>query len=590
MPPRAQPGATIRSMNALRLPLFVVCAWLAFAGGRVCAKDGVLHLEGTSAHIQAPPTSWTSKKHDSRAGQIGYTWSNKAGSAVASVLVFPLRREGKAKSLLRQAVDTAIRARVRRGFGMLDQTSFEILGRDGSDARIEIALAEGKANGVARLLRISDAQWGFAWGYATAKAPAESVAIVERIVKSLRTTDPHLFTLRFDERPTFAKPVAVIKGEEPIRREHIVAVQLLIEASRGERFPVAIRPLLRQALIDDVRESRPKWREGFREALRSVRKAERLPLTSREKNFADWGTAIFAGYMLRSSRRELAGMKVTTIWEKLSAPVAVERGQALNTCDYSSMAEMASFFASLALDTGVSVSDSIQAELKSALAGRWKALCIAAGVPVPATSKGSGSPKGKQSAGTKPGEDSPEQGPASKDPTSKGPTSKDPASKDPASKDPASKDPASKDPAPRDSTPAEKATGVNPPKDPRPVLSPEQVAAAREISGLRRADRQWARLRHSWDRATPTARLAMRKAIITHAYGGVGASATEQLKALESIATRADLKRWYEAQKGDALPKSDDVLRAMMGLTFGEREQLIDHLGVRDADYLHFGW
>ncbi len=502
------------------------------------AKDEPLHLEGSSATIQAPPSSWAHTKHDEQAGQIGCTWTYKGSGAVVSVLVFPVRREGTAKALLRQAVDTAVRGRTRSGFGMLDQKSFQILGRDGSDARIEIALAKEKALGHARLLRIADAQWAFAWGYAPEKAPADVAGLIKRVVTSLQTTDPALFTLRFDERPTFSREVVTVKGEEAIRREHIIALQLLLEASRGERYPVAVRPLLRKALVDDARRSKSKWRDGFREALRSVRKAEHQPLDVRRKLFTEWGTAIFAGYVLRSVRRELAGMKVTTIWEKLSAPVATHKGESLKTCDYSALAEMASFFASLGLDKGVPVSDEIQASLKKSLAKRWTSLCDRAGFPDSPAKNKQAEPK-----------------------------------KDDA--DSQSKD--ADDPSKRNESPK---------KDESPALTDDQKAARAEVERLQHADRQWATLRYAWDRAAPEARLAFRKALVKRVF----ADSEEKSKAIDALKNRAALKRWFEAQDAEQAPSADDIVRRMMEMTGEEREGLIEMLGVGDADDLRFGW
>ena len=97
----------------------------------------------------------------------------------------------------------------------------------------------------------------------------------------------------------------VVKSEnaEPITMEQVAAVELVLEAGVGARFPLSSRRYVREALTKDVQQAPARAHTAYREAASALRESESLAPEERERGMRALGKRVLKALLNRLQTR-----------------------------------------------------------------------------------------------------------------------------------------------------------------------------------------------------------------------------------------------------------------------------------------------
>jgi len=290
------------------------------------------------------------------------------------LVVFPVRTGLDPQNVLMPTVDAFFRGLGVQGFGLPTRRALSLWGAPAAEATINAVLGGAKVLGEARLLLADPGTWVLTIGYGPADRPAAERQVIERFVRSLEPREARFYSPVFRGPGALEAVVARPPGEAAIRMREIAAIELVLEAGVGARFPLSTRKLVRAALILDVQQGSPKTRSAYREAALALKKSESLEVAERERGLRALGKRILQAILNRSLEGYPPALKFAAVWKRLRGLSLGSREDGLTVGDAANLYELSAFLASLAVDREVTGDDRSGEALRRSLAKGWARL------------------------------------------------------------------------------------------------------------------------------------------------------------------------------------------------------------------------
>ncbi len=370
-----------RFVSALGL-LLLLCA----CGGRDEPSDAVAQLADLGVDPQAqhtvvadarytPPAGTWHVRSDSLApGQWYEEYARKDAGMLLRVTVFPIRGARTPAVVVGLAIDTFLRSLGADGFGSGERRAFPVWGAPAAQSTWTAMVGGGRVLGEARLLRVSDEHWAFAVGVAPEGSPKQSTAIVRGFVSSLEPGHPVFYARRFAGGSDFELVVARAPGEVPVTLADVAAVELVLEAGVGTRFPLSTRPAMRGALREHAAEKDAQTRASFREVRGALDKSLGMAPDERVAGMRALGSRALQGLLTRATRGYAPARKIAAIWRRLREVVIGTPDNGLTVGDVRCLHEHAAFLASLATNREVRADVEREPAIAAELKRRWSGL------------------------------------------------------------------------------------------------------------------------------------------------------------------------------------------------------------------------
>lgn len=368
-----------------RLALFLFVA-LAACGGKdesagtraVLADLGANPQAQETPHAQAryvpPPGSWRVRSESLRPEEWYEEYASEDGDVLMRVNVFPIRASRAPAAVLGLAVDTFLRGLGTEGFGAAQHRFIEIIGAPAAEVAWSAVVGLERVKGGARLLRTSDDRWAFAIGYTHAERD-ERLPIVQAFVKSLEPVEPVFYPRRFRTPSDFDLVVVHKPGEAPVTQRDLLAVELVLEAGTGVRFPLSTRVIVRAVLREDVATAKEKrTRDAYRETGAAMTKAADLPVEERIQGMRALGSRSLKALVERANEGYKPAVRFAGLLKRLREMTVGQAQDGLNVGSVRCLHEQCAFLASLATNREVRADPERGDRIAKALGARWAQL------------------------------------------------------------------------------------------------------------------------------------------------------------------------------------------------------------------------
>ena len=327
-----------------------------------------------AARYTPPQGRWRVRTETLAPGEWYEEYAEPEGQALLRVNVFPIRANRDPAVVLGLALDTFLRGIGTDGFGSHGARVLAVSGAPAAQATWTAVVALKTVAGEARLLRASNEQWAFAVGYAPVDGDRGLAPVIRGFVSSLEPAAPVFYERRFFAPEDLKLVVAAAKDEPPVTMRDLMAVELVLEAGAGMRFPLSTGAADRAALREDASAKEAGTRASYRETGAALEKAAGLAADERLAGMRALGQRALQGIGVRAKAGYAPAQKLQAVWRRLSDTALGTPEDGLTVGALQALHEEAAFLASLATNREVRAEPERANRIGAALTARWAEL------------------------------------------------------------------------------------------------------------------------------------------------------------------------------------------------------------------------
>ncbi|MDJ0523638.1 MAG: hypothetical protein QNJ90_16330 [Planctomycetota bacterium] len=323
------------------------------------------------ARYTPPPGTWRVRSESLAPGEWYEEYASEDASVLMRVHIFPIRTSRVPAPVLGTAIDTFLRSLGSEGFGAGDHRYVAVLGAPAAQVTWSAVVGTRTVTGGARILRTADDHWAFAVGYMPADDTAQQ-ELVSAFVQSLEPAQPVFYARRFFKPEDLELIVIRKPGEEPVTQRDLIAVELVLEAGAGIRFPLSTRPAVRGALREDVASAKEqRTRDSYRETGAAFAKAAELSVKERLDGMEALGRRSLQALLQRANEGYAPAIRIARVLDRLREMAVGTPEDGLTVGAVRCLHEQCAFLASLAANREVRPDIERGDRIAKALAARW---------------------------------------------------------------------------------------------------------------------------------------------------------------------------------------------------------------------------
>lgn len=348
-------------------PLLVLLLASTASGGEAREPVG---LKGAPGVFTPPAGTWKERAESLAAGQ--WFAEYEAAAALMRVHVFPVKHGTDPEPVLTQAIDTFFRGLDVHGFGVPSRRAIDVWGCPGASASIMAQVGGRRVSGRAKIVLLGGHQWGFAIGYASSEATRAQREAVNAFVAGLEPREPVFYERRFHTPKAYERIALRVPGDEPLTAGAFAAVERVIEAGIGARFPLAIMPPIREALVADAKKGTARTRAGYRATAEALEAAAGFDEAKRNANMRALGRRILEAILERANLGYAPALQFARAWHEFRGLRIGTEEDGLTAGDLANRIEMSEFLASVAADRELKAQGALRQGLVERVNERWK--------------------------------------------------------------------------------------------------------------------------------------------------------------------------------------------------------------------------
>ncbi len=326
------------------------------------------------ASYQPPAGRWKLRSDEPAPSQWYEEYAAEKGATVLRVNVFPVRSGRDPSVTITRAVDIFVRSLGTDGVGFRQRGTRDVWGARGAEAAFSLVRNNVPLRGHARLILARDDMWAFAVGVTADDAPPAEHDVVEAFAKSLEPATPIFYARRFRSVEDMQAIVARAEGEPNVVFGHVMAVELVLEAGVGTRFPLATRSIVHEALRADAQAKLKQTRDAYRETHGALEKSKSLDPAVRLRGMRALGQRVLQALLERATAKYGPAVRYAGVWKRLRELALGSKDDGLTVGAAQCLHEMSAFLASLAADREVPTNATRSDRIVAALKERWSGL------------------------------------------------------------------------------------------------------------------------------------------------------------------------------------------------------------------------
>ncbi len=334
----------------------------------------IQETEGAPARYRPPAGRWRVRAAAEAPGQAYEAYASTTSATRLRIFTFPVRQTRDPAVLLSRAVDTFLRALGTDGFGFRSRRVLDVWGARAAEGTFAAVIDGRPVRGRGRLLEASRATGAFAVGIADEEAPAAEHDVVRAFVGSLEPSVPLFYARAFRSGKDLRQVVARAPGERDVLLSDVVAVELVLEAGVGARFPLSTRGVIRAALSADARAKTKTSRDAYREISAAMEKARGLAPDERLRGMRALGKRSLKALLQRASAGYPPALQYMNVWKRIRGLALGTEADGLTVGAAQCLGERSAFLASLAADRELKSDVARGNRIVAALKSRWKTL------------------------------------------------------------------------------------------------------------------------------------------------------------------------------------------------------------------------